>query len=95
MTYDKSALHFFGEGAARMCIAVGEDFISNETLKKLVDEDIQAANRELEEYERIRKYMIVARRFTELHGEMTPTLKVKRNVVFKNFEREIKGLYQK
>ena len=67
----------------------------NETLKKLVDEDIQAGNRELEEYERIRKYMIVARRFTELHGEMTPTLKVKRNVVFKNFEKEIKGLYQK
>jgi long-chain acyl-CoA synthetase len=95
IAYDKSALHFFGEGAARMCIAVGEDFISNETLKKLVDEDIQAGNRELEEYERIRKYMIVARRFTELHGEMTPTLKVKRNVIFKNFEKEIKGLYQK
>jgi long-chain acyl-CoA synthetase len=95
IAYDKSALHFFGEGAARMCVAVGADFIANETLKNLVDGDIQAANRELEEYERIKKYVIVPRRFTELHGEMTPTLKVKRNVVFKNFEQEIKGLYQK
>jgi long-chain acyl-CoA synthetase len=95
IAYDKSALRFFGEGAARMCVAVGADFIANETLKNLVDGDIQAANRELEEYERIKKYVIVPRRFTELHGEMTPTLKVKRNVVFKNFEQEIKGLYQK
>ncbi len=95
IAYDKSALHFFGEGASRMCVAVGEDFIANETLKKLVDEDIQAANRELEEYERIRKYVIVPRRFTEFHGEMTPTLKVKRNVVFKNFEQEISSIYKK
>lgn len=95
VSYDKTALHFFGEGAARMCVTVGEDFIANEKLKKLVDEDIQAANKELEEFERVKKYAIVPRRFTELHGEMTPTLKVKRNVVLRNFEREIQGLYQK
>ena len=47
VSYDKTALHFFGEGAARMCVTVGEDFIANEKLKKLVDEDIQAANKEL------------------------------------------------
>ena len=95
VAYDKAALRFFGEGAARMCVAVGEDFIANERLRKLVDEDIQAANLELEEFERVKKYAIVPRRFTELNGEMTPTLKVKRNVVLKNFEREIQGIYRK
>lgn len=93
--YDKSKLVFFGEGAARMCIGVGEDFIQNDKLKKLVDEDIQLANRELEEYERIKKYVIINRKFTEATGEMTPTLKVKRNIIMKNFEKEINELFKR
>ncbi len=93
--YEKSALEFFGEGTARMCIKVGSDFIAQQKLKDLVDEDMKAANASLEEYERIKKYSILNRRFTEVHGEITPTLKVKRNVVFKNFENEIKEIYGK
>lgn len=93
--YDQSKLVFFEEGATRTCVAVGDDFIQNELLRKLVDEDIQEANKELEEYERIKKYVIVNRKFSELNGEMTPTLKVKRNAVLKNFEKEIQELYKK
>ena len=93
--YDQSKLVFFEEGATRTCVAVGDDFIQNELLRKLVDEDIQQANKELEEYERIKKYVIVNRKFSESNGEMTPTLKVKRNVVLKNFEKEIQELYKK
>ncbi len=93
--YDQSKLVFFEEGATRTCVAVGDDFIQNELLRKLVDEDIQEANKELEEYERIKKYVIVNRKFNESSGEMTPTLKVKRNVVLKNFEKEIQELYKK
>ncbi|HQL44853.1 MAG TPA: long-chain fatty acid--CoA ligase, partial [Spirochaetota bacterium] len=93
--YDQSKLVFFEEGATRTCVAVGDDFIQNELLRKLVDEDIQQANKELEEYERIKKYVIVNRKFNELNGEMTPTLKVKRNAVLKNFEKEIQELYKK
>jgi long-chain acyl-CoA synthetase len=93
--YDQSKLVFFEEGATRTCVAVGDDFIQNELLRKLVDEDIQQANKELEEYERIKKYVIVNRKFNESNGEMTPTLKVKRNVVLKNFEKEIQELYKK
>ncbi len=78
-----------------MCVGVGEDFIENEKLKKLVDEDIQLANRELEEYERVKKYVIINRKFTEATGEMTPTLKVKRTIIMKNFEKEINELFKK
>ena len=93
--YDQSKLVFFEEGATRTCVAVGDDFIQNELLRKLVDEDIQQANKELEEYERIKKYVIVNRKFSESNGEITPTLNVKRNVVLKNFEKEIQELYKK
>jgi long-chain acyl-CoA synthetase len=88
--YDKSKLVLV-QDPAPMCIEVGEDFIANETLRKLVDEDIQKVNAELEEYEQIRKYTILRRKFTD---EMTPTLKVKRKVVLDKYKDIIDGMYR-
>jgi len=88
--YDKSKLVLV-QDPAPMCIEVGEDFIANETLRKLVDEDIQKVNAELEEYEQIKKYTILRRKFTD---EMTPTLKVKRKVVLDKYKDIIDGMYR-
>ena len=93
--YDRDALRFMGEGAARMCVQVGDDFVAQPRLKSLVDGEMHDANGRLEEYEQIRKYAIVPRRFSEAQGEMTPTLKIKRNVVLKNFATEIDAMYPK
>ena len=94
ISYDASALEFTGKGTARICVKVGDDFIETEELKAIIDAEIRKANEELEEYETIRKYVVTSRRFTEQTGEMTPTLKVKRSVVMKNFEDVIKGMYR-
>ena len=51
-------------------------------------------NEELEEYERVKKYLILTRKLTVEYGEMTPTMKVKRNKVMKYFKPEIESLYQ-
>lgn len=93
ISYDASALDFAGEGAARLCVKVGNDFVEKEELKSLIDGEIKEANEELEEYEQIRDYLIITRRLTEQTGEMTPTLKVKRSIVLKNFEKEIGRMY--
>jgi long-chain acyl-CoA synthetase len=90
---DESALHFFGTGAERMCIQVGDDFVAQEALKKIIDEEIQETNRVLEDYETIKQYAIVNRRFSELLDEVTPTLKLKRKVIYDHFAREIERLY--
>ncbi len=50
-------------------------------------------NAELEEYECVKKYAILKRKLTVEEGEMTPTLKVKRNEVINHFKAEIEGLY--
>lgn len=92
--YDKDAVAFADLGTAPVCVKVGEDFIRNAKLKEMVDEEIKLANFQLEEYETIKKYTIAKRRLTEQTGEVTPTLKIKRNVVMKNFEKEIKDLYK-
>lgn len=94
ISYNASTLEFTGEGATRVCVKVGDDFVEKEELRSIIDEEIRKANEELEEYEAIRKYVITNRRFTEQTGEMTPTLKVKRSVVMKNFEDVINGMYR-
>jgi len=76
-----------------MCVEAGEDFIGSKRLIELIDADIQAVNKDLEEYERIKKYTILARRLTVADGDMTPTLKVKRKVVLDKHKDKIDRMY--
>ncbi len=92
--YDKNALIFAKENGIRTCVQVGRDFIDRRELKALIVQDIQQVNTELEDYERIKKYFILPRKLTVESGEMTPTLKVKRNEVLKHFTDEIEVLYE-
>lgn len=93
ISYDREALEFVEQGAVRICIAAGDDLIRHPRLRELVEEDVKKANLDLEEHEKIKKYSILNRRLTEESGEVTPTLKLKRNVVLENFSREIEELY--
>lgn len=91
--YDWAALKFVDQGAARLCIAVDEELVNHPRLRRLVDEEVSRANRELEEHEQIKRYVILQRRLTEETGEITPTLKFRRHVVISNFSREIENIY--
>lgn len=91
--YDRSAVHYFNLNGVQVCERVGDDFINIPLLKETIDKEVERVNRELESYERIKKYAILSRRFTEKSGEMTPTLKVKRKVIISNCDKEIKGLF--
>ncbi len=93
ISYDRQALKFVEQGAVRICIAAGDDLIRHPRLRELVKEDVDRANLELEEHEKIKKYHILDRRLTEESGEVTPTLKLKRSVVLNNFSREIEEVY--
>jgi long-chain acyl-CoA synthetase len=43
--------------------------------------------------EAIKKFTILGNDFTEAGGEITPSLKLKRNVVSKNYATDIEALY--
>lgn len=92
--FDESALEYVGEGAERVCIKVGDDFIEIPQLKELVKEAIDEANRELEEHEQIKEYVLISRKFTETDDEVTPTLKLKRKVILNNFKEEAEKLFK-
>jgi long-chain acyl-CoA synthetase len=78
----------------------GEDFPSNRAelanfpaAVKLVHTDISQLTRELADYERIRKIVLLPDEFSIDKGELTQTLKVKRRVVDEKFHDMIEGLY--
>jgi len=41
----------------------------------------------------VRKFRILPSQFTEESGHLTPSLKLKRNVVMKDYADEVEGLY--
>ena len=94
ISYDTSACMYADEGGTRICVAVGREFVEKDELRAIIDGEIEKANNELEEYEKIKKYHIANRKFTEQTGEMTPTLKIKRREVVKNFRDEIDMMYE-
>jgi len=60
---------------------------------KLVQSDAALLTRELADYERIRRIILLPEEFTIDRGELTPTLKVKRRVIDQKFVAEIQDLY--
>lgn len=76
-----------------ICVEVDRSFINNEAFLELIEKEVTDANLKLESWEKIKKYYISSRWLTEQSGELTPTFKVKKNVVLKNFQTEIESLY--
>ncbi|BAJ27992.1 MULTISPECIES: long-chain fatty acid--CoA ligase [Kitasatospora] len=74
------------------------------TLEQLRDDPdllaaVQAAiddgNQAVSHAEAVKKFHLLTTTFTEAGGHLTPSLKLKRNVVLKDFAAEIEGLYTK
>jgi long-chain acyl-CoA synthetase len=74
---------------AALSAKVVNDPATNEEVKKYIDE----LNKTLSGYEQIKKFSIIAREFSIADGEMTPTLKMKRNIIEKNFADVIESMY--
>jgi long-chain acyl-CoA synthetase len=62
-------------------------------LREVVQAAIDDANRAVSKAESIRKFEILPVDFTEEGGEITPTLKLKRNVVMQKYAAAVESLY--
>jgi len=91
--YNKEKLVYSDIGGVRMCVGAGEDFIKHPKLKELIEKDVEVANEQLEGFERIRKYTILANRFTEDNDQLTPTQKTKKRVILKDYAETIDQMY--
>ena len=93
IAYDRSKLLYSNASGAPLCVQVGDDFIAQPVLKDLIAREVARVNKHLEEYEVVKQYAVLARRFTEETGEITPTLKPKKRVILKNYHDVVEGLY--
>ncbi|WP_333619213.1 AMP-dependent synthetase/ligase [Dietzia sp.] len=71
------------------------DLAEDPELKKDLDKALDAANATVSHTEAIKKFKVLPGQFTEETGELTPSLKVKRNVVHDKFSKQIDAIYAK
>jgi long-chain acyl-CoA synthetase len=70
-----------------------EDVPESEEMRAAVQEAIDRVNGEVGRVEQIKKFKILPHDLSQETGELTPTLKVKRNVVNEKFAAEVDALY--
>ncbi|WP_216216361.1 AMP-dependent synthetase/ligase [Amycolatopsis aidingensis] len=71
------------------------DLADDPDLRAAVQQAVDEANKAVSHAEAIKKFTILPHDFTEAGGEITPSLKLKRNVVSKNYAGDIDALYAK
>lgn len=69
-----------------------DDLIKDERIIKLIESEIAAKNREFASYESIKKVTLVPE-FTIENGLMTPTLKLKKNIITDRYKAKIEAMY--
>jgi long-chain acyl-CoA synthetase len=70
-----------------------EDLVTKAKVHKLFEERIAEVNAKLPPYETIKKFVIIPHEFSVDGGELTPTLKFKRKVIYQKYKDKIDSLY--
>ena len=70
-----------------------EELIKLPAVKKIYDQVVLESMDGFAQFEKVRKYSLLSEEFTIEKGELTPSLKIKRNVVMKDYENTIFELY--
>ncbi|MGO9384027.1 MAG: AMP-dependent synthetase/ligase [Mycobacterium sp.] len=95
ITVDPEAFDAWKQRNSKPAGASVGDLATDPDLIAEVDGAVKQANLAVSHAESIRKFRILPVDFTEDTGELTPTMKVKRNVVAEKFASEIEAIYQK
>ncbi|RAV33102.1 AMP-dependent synthetase/ligase [Corynebacterium heidelbergense] len=70
------------------------ELAKNPKLRNVIQDAVNEANQSVSHAEGIKRFRIVDRDFTEEKGEMTPSMKIKRFVIAKNFADDIAWIYK-
>jgi long-chain acyl-CoA synthetase len=93
ITLDTEALEFWKQQHGKAADATPADLADDPDLIAELQAAVDDANKAVSRAESIRKFRILGTDFTEASGHLTPSLKVKRSVVAKDYAREIELLY--
>ena len=66
----------------------------NEKVISAIQEQVDEANSKVAQVQQIKKFVILDNEWTDTSGELTPTLKLKRNVINEKYNQEIESMYE-
>lgn len=69
------------------------EIVEAEPVSKAVGEAVSRVNKQLADFERIRRFKLLDREFSIEHGELTPTMKIRRARVLENHRALVNELY--
>jgi len=95
VTIDEEALPAWKSRNGKPESATVSDLADDEALRAEIQGAIDEANKAVSRAEAIRTFRILGVDFTEEGGQLTPSLKVKRAVVTKEFAEDIEALYSR
>ncbi|MGB7382474.1 MAG: long-chain fatty acid--CoA ligase [Rhodococcus sp. (in: high G+C Gram-positive bacteria)] len=93
VTLDADALSKWKATHSKPADATAADLAQDGDLLSEIDSAVAAANKSVSHAEAIKKYRILPNDFTEESGEMTPTMKLKRNVITESYADDIEAIY--
>jgi long-chain acyl-CoA synthetase len=81
--------------AARLGIAIDPVTIARDPrVHAEIEKEVDAVNQKLARIEQVKRFAILDHDLSQVDGELTPTLKVKRAVVYQKYTEVFDGLYQ-
>jgi len=70
------------------------DMSKNSKVVDAIQEQIDEANSKVARVQQIKKFILLENEWTDSSGELTPTLKLKRNVIAERYKNEIESMYE-
>jgi long-chain acyl-CoA synthetase len=93
VTLDEEALPLWLESKGKSRDLGSEQLREDPDVLAEVDAAVKEANRAVSQAEAIKKFRILGSDFTEANGLLTPSLKLKRSAVLKEYDTEVEALY--
>lgn len=70
-----------------------DDLVMHEPVQKLFEQRLTEINSRLAPYETIKKFVLLVHDFSIEGGELTPTLKLRRKVIYEKYKHKIEDMY--
>ncbi len=67
--------------------------VLNLRVQRLFEEEMEKINREIPKFEQIEAFKLLSNPWTETHGELTPTMKIRRKFIASKYQPEIDALF--
>ena len=71
-----------------------EPLSEDERIRKIIQKEVDKANGHLSPWETVKKFVLLEKPLSVENEELTPTMKVKRNVVNEKYSEEIESMYE-